>query len=107
MLKGNKHIHDQNGLLVLKPLKQMKISKTVSICLLCMSSCYADAQNVDIDLARKINPANPASDYWRFTSASTYFVSAAIPVGLLCAGLAKNDGLLKRKSLEVFEAISI
>ena len=66
-----------------------------------------DAQNLDLDIIKSINPENPNSGYWKFTSGSTYFISAGIPTGMLITGLVKNDRDLKRKSYEIFGAIGI
>ncbi|MES1221613.1 MAG: phosphatase PAP2 family protein [Bacteroidota bacterium] len=66
-----------------------------------------NAQNWDIDLANNINPQNPNSGYWKFTSASTYLVSAAIPVGLLATGFIEKSPELKRKAYETFGGIVI
>ena len=65
------------------------------------------AQNWDIDITKSINPQNPNSSYWKFTSASTYFISAAVPLSLLTAGAIKNDRALKEKSREIFGTIII
>ena len=66
-----------------------------------------NAQNWDVDLAKSINPNPPASGYWKFTSATTYLVSAAVPVGFLAAGFIENNPVLKRKSYVIFGAIAI
>src|SRR5450432_3200094 len=76
----------------------------LTICVVVLYFC-ANAQNWDIDLAKKINPTNPSSDYWKFTSASTYVFSAGVPVGVLVAGFITNDNGLKKKSIEVFGSI--
>ena len=68
-------------------------------------SILAQAQNWDIDLAKDINPRNPTSGYWKFTTNSDYFIGAAIPVTLLATGIVTKDPQLRRKSLEVFGAI--
>ena len=76
---------------------------------LVLFSCLTagNAQNWDVDLAKSINPNPPASGYWKFTSATTYLVSAAVPVGLLAAGFIENNPALKRKSYVIFGAIAI
>jgi membrane-associated phospholipid phosphatase len=73
------------------------------------SNCFLDvrAQNWDIDITKSINPQNPNSGYWKFTTGSTYYISAVIPVSLLAAGLIEKDPGLKRKSYEIFGAITI
>jgi membrane-associated phospholipid phosphatase len=65
------------------------------------------AQNWDIDLAKNINPQYPNSGYWKFMSASTYLISAAVPVSLLTAGFIEKNPSLKRKSYTVFGGLVI
>lgn len=85
----------------------MKFRKPVvtSVFLILLTTGYA--QNWDVDLAKSINPNPPASGYWKFTSASTYTVSAAVPIGLLAAGFIENNPALKKKSYEIFGAVAI
>jgi membrane-associated phospholipid phosphatase len=65
----------------------------------------AGAQNLDIDIAKDINPQHPTSGYWRFTTNSAYFISAGIPVSLLVTGIITKNKQLRKESLEVFGAI--
>jgi membrane-associated phospholipid phosphatase len=65
------------------------------------------AQNWDIDIIKSINPQYPNSAYWKFTSASTYFISAAIPVSLLISGISKNDAKIKGRAYEILGGILI
>ena len=67
----------------------------------------AGAQNLDVDLAKSINPRYPNSGYWKFMSASTYLISGAVPVSLLTAGFIENSPELKRKAYTVFGGIVI
>ncbi|MDN3656072.1 phosphatase PAP2 family protein [Ferruginibacter paludis] len=67
----------------------------------------AVAQNWDIDITKSINPQNPNSGYWKFTSGSTYFISAAIPVSLIIQGASKKNCSIKQKGYEIFGAIAI
>jgi membrane-associated phospholipid phosphatase len=65
----------------------------------------AGAQNLDVDIAKAINPQHPTSGYWRFTSNSAYFISAGIPVSMLVTGIITKNQQLKKESLEAFGAI--
>lgn len=65
----------------------------------------ARAQNWDIDIAKDINPQHPTSGYWRFTSNTTYYISAGIPVSIFVAGIISRNQELKKKSLEIFGAL--
>ena len=64
-------------------------------------------QNWDVDITKSINPQNPNSYYWKVTSSSAYFVSAAVPFSLMVAGWIEKDPVLKMKSYEIFGAIAI
>jgi len=83
----------------------MNREKIILVFILLSSFLFGSAQNLDLDLAKSINPRNPNSSYWKITSGSAYFVSPAVPVSLLVTGLIKNDKELKRKSYEMFGAI--
>ena len=74
---------------------------------LLMSLTTGNAQNWDVDLGKSINPNPPNSGYMKFTSSSTYVISAAVPVSILAAGFIENNPALKKKSYEIFGAIAI
>jgi membrane-associated phospholipid phosphatase len=65
------------------------------------------AQNWDVNLAKDINPRNPNSGYWKFTTNSDYFISAGIPITFLVTGMITHNPQLRSESLEVFGAIII
>lgn len=69
-------------------------------------SFSASTQNLDIDILKSINPETPNSKYWEATSASAYYFSAAVPVGLFVAGIIKKDDHLKFSSYEVVGSIA-
>jgi hypothetical protein len=71
--------------------------KTVAVFIFFIVSFTSFSQNGDIDLLRNINPQHPKSGYWKFVSASTYAISAAVPAGLLAVGFVENNPALKRK----------
>jgi membrane-associated phospholipid phosphatase len=81
--------------------------KIASVFIFFIVSFTSFSQNADVDLLRNINPQHPYSGYWKFMSASTYVISAAVPAGLLAAGFIENDPALKRKSYVVFGGIVI
>jgi membrane-associated phospholipid phosphatase len=85
------------------------IRKRLLITLLVFLGCFYEgrAQNWDVDITKSINPQNPNSDYWKATSSSAYFFSAAVPVSLLVVGWIEKDPGLKRKSYEIFGSIAI
>ena len=83
----------------------MQLKKIKIVIVLVVLSIRGYAQNWDINIAKNINPHNPSSGYWRFTSASTNFFSAGIPISVLVTGIINKDPQLRRKSLEIFATI--
>ena len=81
----------------------------ITVILLAFVCCVNEtkAQNWDLEITKSINPQNPNSNYWKATSASAYFVSAAVPIGYLVAGWIEKDPDLKMKSYEIFGSIVI
>ena len=67
----------------------------------------SNAQNWDIDNAKSINPEIPNSSYWKTTSGSAYFLSAAVPIYFLTKGFIKNDFDSKQKGYQIVSAITI
>jgi membrane-associated phospholipid phosphatase len=97
----------QAHLWVLKFLLTMLQKKLMVFAILLSLCASVRSQNLDIDIAKDINPRHPTSGYWRFTTNSAYFISAGIPVGLLVKGIVTKDKQLKKESLEAFGAIVI
>jgi membrane-associated phospholipid phosphatase len=90
-------------------LKTHLMEKRILVCILILFGFLTEslAQNWDIDITKGINPDKPGSVYWKFTSASTYFVSAAAPVSLLLVGIGNKEAAIKEKALEIFGAVAI
>ncbi len=65
------------------------------------------AQNIDIDILKAVNPADPHTAIWRGASNSAYPVSAAVPAGLLIYGLIKHDKPTQIKAYEMIGGIVI
>ena len=76
----------------------MKKSITIWAIIFFTFQVKAVAQNWDIDITKSINPQNPNSGYWKFTSGSTYFISAAVPISLIIAGSINKNYTIKRKN---------
>ena len=86
----------------------MQLNKFTAICFLLLLILFSvHGQNWDINIAKDINPRNPNSGYWKFTSASAYFISAGVPVGVLVTGFITKDRKFTRESYEIFGAIVI
>ena len=64
-----------------------------------------NAQNIDVDILKAINPRYPTSQYWVQTSASAYWAPAAFSLGTLAYGLIRNDTNTKVKAYEAFISI--
>lgn len=56
------------------------------------------SQNIDIELLRSINSpeALPSDDFFRFISGSEPYIVAAVPVGMVVAGMLNKDKFLVR-----------
>ncbi|MBX2922038.1 MAG: phosphatase PAP2 family protein [Chitinophagaceae bacterium] len=65
--------------------------KTFYVLLSLLLPVYLPAQNIDIDLLKKINPAHPRSDLWTATSHSAYWIPPAAAAGTLVTGIIKKD----------------
>jgi membrane-associated phospholipid phosphatase len=84
------------------------IKKYVQLILILVAfTLGVNAQNWDVNLTKRINPRDPNSGYWKLTSGSAFFVSGAVPLSLLAAGIIENDGHLKKESYEIFGSIAI
>ena len=65
----------------------------------------ANAQNLDVNILKAINPRYPTSDVWNAASKSGYWVTAAVPVSQIAYGLIAHDKQAEHDALET--AISI
>ena len=64
-----------------------------------------NAQNVDVNILKAINPRYPTSNVWDAVSGSGYWLTAAVPVSQITYGLIAKDKKAQRDALET--AISI
>jgi membrane-associated phospholipid phosphatase len=60
------------------------------------------AQNWDVDILKSINPSHPNSQFWRATSASTYYFSASVGFGTLIYGIAGDNVQARQHAFELF-----
>jgi membrane-associated phospholipid phosphatase len=65
------------------------------------------AQNLDVDILRGINPMYPDSEYWIQTSASAYWVPAALIIGSLGYGHLRGDKGARDNGYELLINIGI
>lgn len=80
------------------------------ICLLLVLMSLAEhsfSQNSDIRILRAINSSRelPSDNFFRFISDSHGYIVAAIPLSTGITGFIKNDDVMKKKALEMSEAI--
>jgi undecaprenyl-diphosphatase len=66
-----------------------------------------NAQNVDINLLKSINPQNPNSVVMRGISSSVYPLSVASPVAMLAVGYIKKDKRLEHFGWEAVGSLAI
>jgi membrane-associated phospholipid phosphatase len=62
---------------------------------------HGSAQNPDVDLLKAINPMYPTWPYWVQTSASAYWVPAAVLLGSLGYGFIENDKQIQHNAYEL------
>jgi len=65
------------------------------------------AQNLDVDILKAINPANPNSVYWEQTSTSAYWVPGVIVLGSLGYGYLRKDKQIKQNGYELLINIAV
>ncbi|WP_439697596.1 phosphatase PAP2 family protein [Mucilaginibacter sp. AW1-7] len=80
-----------------KKIKLVAILLTI-FSITCYQTCFA--QNLDVDILKRINPQSPTSSYWHNTSTSAYYVAGAASFGTLIYGLASGDKAAKQNGLE-------
>lgn len=77
------------------------VTKVHTLILLIFFPAYLLAQNIDIDLLKKINPRDASSGFWAVTSSSAYWVPASAAGGTWLTGIVKKDRQLKVKGYEI------
>jgi membrane-associated phospholipid phosphatase len=68
---------------------------------------YCQAQNIDIDILKSINPSNPNSGFVKSISSSVYPISLATPLGILAVGLLNKNESLKKQSYKIIGSLLI
>ena len=66
-----------------------------------------NAQNLDVNTLKAINPSYPTSNFWSAVSGSAYWVSAAVPVGTFTYGLIKKDVQAQHNAVETAISLGI
>jgi membrane-associated phospholipid phosphatase len=92
----------------MRAVLKSKCGKNIGLWLVLLTaSMSVHAQNTDINILKSINPDPPVSGYWKFTSASTYFVSAGIPITAFIIGAVRHDPHLKETAYETFGSVAV
>jgi membrane-associated phospholipid phosphatase len=83
------------------------MKKVLFFLLLSFAATESYSQNIDIRLLRAINSpmALPSDNFFRFMSDSHGYIAAAVPLSVGITGFARHDIKLKRKALEMSEAL--
>ena len=66
---------------------------------------WAQAQNIDVDLLKRINPNAPTSGLWKGVTNTAKPLSIGVPLTMLAIQLATKDEDLKWKSAEAIAAL--
>jgi membrane-associated phospholipid phosphatase len=77
------------------------------IILLALAPAIPLAQNLDVDILKGINPMHPDSQYWLQTSASAYWLPAALVIGSLGYGHLRGDTRVRDNGYELLISIGI
>lgn len=86
------------------------IKRAVSFILIIIVSCATYSQNADINLLRKINPANPVSSVWINVTNSAYPITIGVQGGLMAYDYFKSDsirGLIVRHIAEKLIVVAV
>lgn len=67
----------------------------------------ANAQNLDVNILKAINPRYPTSDIWNAASKSGYLLTAAVPVSQIAYGLITHDKQAEHDAIETVVGIGI
>jgi membrane-associated phospholipid phosphatase len=66
-----------------------------------------DAQNIDVNILKALNPRYPTSDVWSAVSSSGYWLTPAVPVSVFAYGLIEKDEKAKHDAVETAVSIGI
>jgi hypothetical protein len=66
-----------------------------------------NAQNIDVNILKAINPQCPTSNFWSGVSSSAYAFSIAVPVGTFAYGLIEKDKQAQHNAIETAISIGI
>lgn len=87
-------------------IKQFQLYRIITLLMIALGvTNTVAAQNLDIDLLKKINPVNPNSDYWKITSSSAYWVPATGMLTTFLIGSINHDKTQRQKAYNALISI--
>lgn len=84
--------------------------KRILLLLIIAFYCFVskvNAQNIDVDILKAINPRYPTSEVWDAVSGSGYWLTVAVPVGTFGYGLIQKDKKAQHDALQTAITIGI
>jgi membrane-associated phospholipid phosphatase len=74
---------------------------------ICFFVSKVNAQSIDLDIAKAINPRYPTSNFWSGVSSSAYVFTVAVPVGTFTYGIIEKDKQAQYNAIETAVSIGI
>jgi PAP2 superfamily protein len=109
-MSSTKVHRSQNNIPNNKNVSIMKLSgRLIVVLALIATTCTpkANAQNLDVNILKGINPRYPNSQVWIQTSNSVYFVPLSIAAAQMTYGLIANDKRSRDNSLQTLLSVGI
>jgi membrane-associated phospholipid phosphatase len=78
--------------------------------LVLLFSCFLislQAQNIDINILKSINPSSPGSDFWKVAGQSGYFLPVGIAAGTVGYGIISKNKGVRQKGYELVISMGI
>jgi len=69
--------------------------------------CSLFAQNIDIDILKRINPSAPGSDLWKGAGQSAYILPAGVAIGTVGYGFISKNKDLRQRGYELVISMGI
>jgi len=79
----------------------MKSAKYLVLATLLFTLQTSVAQNIDIDILKRINPQNPSSHVWKAASGSVDWVTGIVSFGTLGYGFIKKDNAMQQNGYDL------
>lgn len=83
------------------------IKRLAIVFLFLFSLLSLNAQNIDINILKSINPSDPGSGFWKATGHSAYFLPAGLAAGTVGYGILSKNKSLREKGYELVFSMGI